>query len=764
MSFFNKKKNEEQKPVSLAERLKDLQFLPVASFGVDESSRIVSWNPKMEELTGIRASEVVGQKSWQGFSADKSTLPIDTALRYEQEEQESAFLVKNNRTRSEQTVEFSATPVKDENGRVVGAIATLTTQTGHGEQNKNEVLHLLPTPIMQIDRDYNVQFLNQSGASLLGMTSEQAVGRKCYELFNTPHCNTPECRCKQAMDRNGTFAGETVVDPRGLNMPISYTGAPVKDDSGNIIGAIEYVTDITQTKKAIDDATLKVDYLNRIPTPVMVVDKDMNVTFMNPAGAGAVGRTPEQCKGEKCFSLFNTGHCNTPDCQVKKAMQSGVVSTSDTIAKLPSGDLPIRYSGAAIIDNTGNVIGGLEYVVDISKEYAVTDNVMELAEAAIAGRLDTRVDESKFDGNYKRIVSGLNSTLDAVIEPITEAAQVLEKLSNYDLTARVRGNYQGDHAKIKNSLNQTGSALQESIMQVREAVNQVNSAAQQISTSSQQVAEGASEQASSLEETTSSMEEMSSMTKQNADNTRQAKTLSMSTQESAEKGTAEMERMLEAMGKIKTAAERTAEIIKDINDIAFQTNLLALNAAVEAARAGDAGRGFAVVAEEVRNLAGRAKDAAQNTERLIKESVSLAESGEQISSDVNANLREMASAVSKVTDIVSEINVASEEQSRGIEQVNKAMVEMDQATQRAAANSEESSSAAEELAGQAQELAAMVGKFHLGDARGRRPSITSATVYDRHPAKQRRAAGANHIQATPAEIMPMDDDPDFAEF
>ena len=47
---------------------------------------------------------------------------------------------------------------------------------------------------------------------------------------------------------------------------------------------------------------------------------------------------------------------------------------------------------------------------------------------------------------------------------------------------------------------------------------------------------------------------------------------------------------------IQDSANRIADIVGLIEEIAFQTNLLALNAAVEAARAGDAGRGFAVVA------------------------------------------------------------------------------------------------------------------------------------------------------------------------
>ena len=396
---------------------------------------------------------------------------------------------------------------------------------------------------------------------------------------------------------------------------------------------------------------------------------------------------------------------------------------------------------------------------------ATSAEVQRLINASKAGQLSERGEFKRFAGGWRAMVQGINELLDTILDPIAEASDVLEQLANYNLTARVQGNYQGDHAKIKNALNTTGQVLHDAMAQVQQAVGQVNSAAQQISVSSQQVAEGASEQASSLEETTSSMEEMSGMTKQNADNTRQAQTLAEDTREAANKGTGEMGRMVEAMGKIKISAERTAEIIKDINDIAFQTNLLALNAAVEAARAGDAGRGFAVVAEEVRNLAGRAKDAAQNTESLIKESVTLAETGEKISGDVNVNLTSMVGAIQKVTDIISEITVASQEQARGIEQVNKAMVEMDQVTQRAAANSEESSSAAEELAGQAQELMSLVSRFRLNSSSHSNVMIrpTSPPIHD-NGRKSKHATEMKDMSAHPNEIMPMDDDPDFAEF
>ncbi|MBN1824890.1 MAG: HAMP domain-containing protein, partial [Candidatus Eisenbacteria bacterium] len=385
--------------------------------------------------------------------------------------------------------------------------------------------------------------------------------------------------------------------------------------------------------------------------------------------------------------------------------QKGKAEVAEQIAR---GNLAVDAKAVSEKDVLGNAMVTMKGSIQ-----ALAEDVNLLAEAAVEGRLKTRADEERHQGDWRKIVHGVNQTLDAVVTPINEAAKTLSQLADYDLRARMSGEYRGDYAQIKESLNATAVVLHDALSQVAEASDQVSSASTQIASSSQQVAEGSSEQASSLEETSSSLEEMASMTKQNADNTQQARGLAQQTREMAEQGSSAMESMLVSMGKIRQSAEGTAEIIRDINEIAFQTNLLALNAAVEAARAGDAGRGFAVVAEEVRNLALRSKDAAARTEELIKQSVTLAGEGETKTNEVSGSLGEMVESVGKVTDIVAEIAAASQEQAKGIEQVNRAVAEMDKVVQAAAANAEESSSAAQELAGQSQELAAMVGRFQL---------------------------------------------------
>jgi len=393
----------------------------------------------------------------------------------------------------------------------------------------------------------------------------------------------------------------------------------------------------------------------------------------------------------------------------------------------------------------------------------VVTDLDKLVQSALEGQLSVRVDAARHAGEFRKIVEGVNRTLDAMVAPISEAMSVLDELSQRDLCARVKGEYPGDHARIKESVNQTAHALHDALAQVSGAVDQVSAAAGQIASSSQVVADGASQQASSLEETSSALESMSAMSKRTSDNAVQANALAQAAKSAAQSGAGAVQQMSMAMTKIKSSAEGTSQIIRDINEIAFQTNLLALNAAVEAARAGEAGRAFAVVAEEVRSLALRSKEAAMKTEELIKESVRQAGEGEVTSQKMAGKLTEILEGIEKVSGIVNEISASAKEQSAGVDRINRAVADMNKVTQQNAANSEESSSAAVELSSQAEEVAAMVSSFQLARARGvpTHPRANLPTL-----ARAARPNGGNSRPAIvkPEGVIPLDGDPAFRDF
>ncbi|MBF0473033.1 MAG: methyl-accepting chemotaxis protein [Nitrospirae bacterium] len=264
---------------------------------------------------------------------------------------------------------------------------------------------------------------------------------------------------------------------------------------------------------------------------------------------------------------------------------------------------------------------------------------------------------------------------------------------------------------ITKQLNKVITDLTDVTAGVNTGAQQITAASAQVSDSSQNIAEGANNQAASLEQTSASLEQMSAMVKQNADNSKQAATMSADTSKSAQTGKEVMSRMTGAIEKIKSSSDETAKIIKTIDEIAFQTNLLALNAAVEAARAGEAGKGFAVVAEEVRNLAQRSATAAKNTAELIEQSQKNADNGVKVSTEVSGILNDIVEGIQKVGLLINEVSTATDEQSHGLDEINKAVAELDKVTQGNASNAEATASASEELSAQAVELSDYVNRL-----------------------------------------------------
>ncbi|MBN1556114.1 MAG: hypothetical protein JXA11_15345 [Phycisphaerae bacterium] len=236
----------------------------------------------------------------------------------------------------------------------------------------------------------------------------------------------------------------------------------------------------------------------------------------------------------------------------------------------------------------------------------------------------------------------------------------------------------------------------------------IASASGQVAQSSQSLADGASHQAASIQETSANMEEIASMIRQSAHSTAEASGFMSEANDAVNNGQHAMQRLAEAINEIKSSSDKTAKIVKTINDIAFQTNLLALNAAVEAARAGEAGKGFAVVAEEVRGLALRSAEAAQSTGELIEDSIRRSEHGVSVTKETQAAFETVADRAHKVDALVNEIAAASKEQTSAVEEINSAVTEMDRVTQSNAASAEESASAGEELAHQADQLRQVV--------------------------------------------------------
>jgi methyl-accepting chemotaxis protein len=322
--------------------------------------------------------------------------------------------------------------------------------------------------------------------------------------------------------------------------------------------------------------------------------------------------------------------------------------------------------------------------------------------------------------------------------PVQETAQVLQAVSEGDLTQTIQSDRQDEMGQMQRALARMIDSFSTTVSQVRSGADSVAIASSQIANGNSDLSARTENQASSLEQTAASIEQMSGTVRTNAENARQANQLASSASDVATRGGEVVGQVVSTMNGIQASSKKIADIIGVIDGIAFQTNILALNAAVEAARAGEQGRGFAVVAGEVRSLAQRSAQAAREIKTLISDSVEQINAGSDLVSAAGSTMNDVVLQVRKVTDLVGEIAHASTEQSAGIGQINQAITQLDQATQQNAALVEQSMAAAESLRTQAQALAQSVSVFKT---RSSMPAAASAPV----PTAARKAAPARSL-------------------
>jgi methyl-accepting chemotaxis protein len=386
----------------------------------------------------------------------------------------------------------------------------------------------------------------------------------------------------------------------------------------------------------------------------------------------------------------------------------------------------------------------------------ITDADM-LVKGALNGSLSTRADATKHNGDYRKIVEGVNHTLDAVIGPLNDFAKVLDALASGDLTVTADKQYAGDFEEFKKSVNTLGIQVRNAMQQIGRNTAGLVASAEQLNQLSQQmtanadetatqanVVSAASEQVSKNVQTVATgADEMGASIKEIAKNTSEATRIATAAVSTAESTNATIQKLGQSSAEI-------GQVIKVITTIAQQTNLLALNATIEAARAGEAGKGFAVVANEVKELA---KETAKATEDISGKI-------EAIQGDTKAAVEaiaEIGTVINQINDIQNTIASAVEEQSATTNEISRNLAEaakggMDitrnisgvaEAARSTTAGAGETQKSAKGLESMAAELQELVSQFKYEGEGRNRPTARGAVPTN-------RKTNGRYVEASPA--------------
>ncbi|HEX3494994.1 MAG TPA: PAS domain S-box protein [Methylocella sp.] len=226
---------------------------------------IKSWNPGAERLFGYTAEEVIGKPITLLIPMDRHNEESDILSRIRRGECVDHYeTVRRRKDGSLFEVSLSVSPLKDAEGRIIGAakIARDITERKRTEQlaqRLGAIVESSDDAIVSKDLDGIIKTWNPGAERLFGYTAEEVIGKPITLLIPMDRHNEESDILSRIRRGECIDHYETVRQRKdGSLVEISVTVSPLKDAEGRIIGAAKIARDITARRRAQEQQNLLV--------------------------------------------------------------------------------------------------------------------------------------------------------------------------------------------------------------------------------------------------------------------------------------------------------------------------------------------------------------------------------------------------------------------------------------------------------------------------------------------------------------------------
>jgi len=331
-------------------------------FTVDIDWKITSFNHAAENITGWLESEVLGRKCKDVFKANicKTKCAISDCIHAKSPITDRTALITDKEGHPV-AVKISASPLLDMHENIIGGVETFTDITQVLQYEL--IVGAVADGVFTVCPNGRITSFNHAAENITGYKEKEVLGRICSEVLLSSK-NIESCPLGVCMKNKTSIVDREVfiIGKDGFSIPVSVSAAPFLSSNGSVLGGVQsFRNNTNKLQKAL--------ILESVADGVFTVDREWRITSFNLSAELITGWNREEAIGQYCSEVFCSSICGK-NCAIAESLYTGqsVSNMSITIKTRQGKSASISISAAPLVDQDGNVLGGVETFRDLSIE------------------------------------------------------------------------------------------------------------------------------------------------------------------------------------------------------------------------------------------------------------------------------------------------------------------------------------------------------------------------------------------------------------
>ena len=273
------------------------------------------------------------------------------------------------------------------------ALLNMLEDLYNAKEELNRIFEAAGDGMCVIDRNFNILRVNRMFAILLGIGRNEAVGKKCYEVFGGPQCHTPLCLMDRILGGEERIENEVERNRKdGIRIAYIVTATPLQGADGELIGVVENFKDITERNKAMESIEEAKRYtaniIKSMADTLIVTDAEGNIKSVNRETLDLLGYKREELIGKPAGILFAEEEEEEElfkGERLERLLKEGSVRDYAMTYRTKNGEkISISFSGSVMKSKEGEVVGIVGVARDMRELLKLHQREKKLTAAAAA--------------------------------------------------------------------------------------------------------------------------------------------------------------------------------------------------------------------------------------------------------------------------------------------------------------------------------------------------------------------------------------------